>query len=291
MDLNTHTHQRTHGRANATKGKGEFRNALFLSLFGHVCIIIIPLLVGMYIADGAQARSPSSDFDEPLIVSARIVNVPSTLPSSASLSQNSNKQVEFMPEKVEVPLLAKQEELSPKAEVGENAVVKKTGGDFSAQINALDELLNSPALEIKEDQIVQTEASPAKVDLGFFEDNVSSLGADMFVAPTREKPEKKNISLQEKEVLYIDPLVRYQRKIVRALQDAMRINDAMRGSVCIMDLKISTDGLVLDASAKKGKAVLCKEASRAALRVEKLPMPEDQSLYASLEKLTIIITP
>jgi membrane protein involved in colicin uptake len=177
------------------------------------------------------------------------------------VNKNSNKG-KSMPEK---PL--------PKADV------------FSKKMAALDILLQKKMMEQKVDSI------PSKrIDKEWLFDgmDVASTLPDDILAPIRKTVEPH---YKVTKTVYVDPLIEYQRGIALALQNAMRVTPTMRDKQCVIKISLSKDGLMISSEVVDGNESLCREAKNATLRVRKIDMPDDASLYQHLSKLFITISP
>ena len=100
---------------------------------------------------------------------------------------------------------------------------------------------------------------------------------------------RDQVEEKEEDIFIMDPLIAYQQDIAYTLQDQMRITSDMYGKSCVLTMHLLRDGYVLRTDIHSGDSDLCKEAIRATVRVNKMPMPKDKSLYPYLEKLKVTI--
>lgn len=91
--------------------------------------------------------------------------------------------------------------------------------------------------------------------------------------------------------MYVDPVIVYQREIAKKIESHIRFTDEMMGTECVIALKLSRDGMIVSKQVLSGAHVVCEAASRAAIRVGKLSMPNDEGLYRALSELQITIAP
>lgn len=264
----------------AHKRKGMI-NYLSLSFFAHVMII----MAMVFSISKPTPKNPSPQKKN--IVYASVIMAP-----PVNITQSAMGVEKVLPvtknEHKEKPV---ENDVIPDAKPNKTNEKKDA---FSDKMKALDNLLSKQIVE----QVVSVDPEPKKVvDWGFDEINESTLQLDDTVVAKHDnnKPKvtehPKTNQDESGEGIYIDPLISYQRKIVQALQGAMRIENSMIGSQCFLSLNISKDGMIVSAKPIRGKRVLCKAAEQASVRVGKLPMPDDQRLYPNLKNLTIIISP
>jgi hypothetical protein len=185
------------------------------------------------------------------------------------------------------------------------APMKKSHGTFNSDMAQLDKLINQVS-GVENEQVISDIINQAKKEKLYQLDvheswsldgieNISTL-ADISVVDVKDATsehlelEVDNNAVNE-EGSYVDPMVLYKRKIAKKLQKAMRVSKGLYGKKCIINITLSKDGLVLSTDVIRGSISLCREAEKATLRVGKLPMPDDVSLYTHLSVLQITISP
>lgn len=87
----------------------------------------------------------------------------------------------------------------------------------------------------------------------------------------------------------MDPVLEYQQKIAKELQDNIRVSDNILGKTSILGVELSRDGLILNIYCVQGSEDLCEQAIIAAERIGKISMPDDDEIFNYLRELRITV--
>ena len=79
----------------------------------------------------------------------------------------------------------------------------------------------------------------------------------------------------------------YRAEITRNLL----MDPAWVGNECMLSLKLSETGFVVNVGDAKGMAGLCRAAKAAILKINTFPMPKDAAVIAKLRNINLKVTP
>jgi hypothetical protein len=111
-------------------------------------------------------------------------------------------------------------------------------------------------------------------------------GKTLLQQPIEEKTVKHDVKSEED--WSFDPLLVYQKKIADMLFSYLRY-DNKKSTACVLGLRLTRDGLVLESYWVSGDKELCQAGKKAARRAGKLPMPAEPGLYKYLNHLEITL--
>jgi len=83
----------------------------------------------------------------------------------------------------------------------------------------------------------------------------------------------------------------YKLRISSTIQKYILTDQTMKGKSCILDIRLSDSGLVLDVSGGKGDKLVCRAAVNAVNKAGSLPMSKDPEIAAKLKNIKLIFEP
>lgn len=270
-------------RIKKTIKKTKVSHALVLSVFLHVSLFAIAAYQGYQLT--SEAPPPA----QPVTIEATLFQAPRTL-------------LPYVEAKV--PAKTKSKESPPTPETSRSEPEKKKPTMKTAKIsepksNSFDELLEKASQAVSEgadldleETIIDKANSVALPQDSFVQtviDENESFDNLMLDDLSEMMPEKAQVSVSQESVLAIDPIVAYKQKIGMLLQRNLRLPSKHKSGSCVLSMELSRDGLVLNTAYISGSRKVCAEAERAAIRVGKLPMPDDNDLYNELNELQISV--
>ncbi len=84
---------------------------------------------------------------------------------------------------------------------------------------------------------------------------------------------------------------RYSVLIHNTIQRYLYDYDSFSGKTCVLELRLATTGVVTQALIKEGDPALCRASRSAALRPDRLPVPDDLDVYEEIKVITLRMSP
>ncbi|MGR5061716.1 cell envelope integrity protein TolA [Photobacterium sp. DNB22_13_2] len=84
---------------------------------------------------------------------------------------------------------------------------------------------------------------------------------------------------------------RYGAIYRQMIQQNLLVEQSFIGKECVIRMRLSSNGLVLDASEDGGDSALCRAAKAAVVKVSQFPMPEDQAVVEQLRNIRLTVSP
>lgn len=88
-----------------------------------------------------------------------------------------------------------------------------------------------------------------------------------------------------------DETQRYGAIYTQMIQQNLLVEQSFIGKECVIRMRLSANGLVLDASEDGGDGALCRAAKAAVVKVSQFPMPEDQAVVEKLRSIRLTVSP
>ncbi|PSW18692.1 cell envelope integrity protein TolA [Photobacterium sanctipauli] len=88
-----------------------------------------------------------------------------------------------------------------------------------------------------------------------------------------------------------DETQRYGAIYTQMIQQNLLVEQSFIGRECVIRMRLSANGLVLDASEEGGDRSLCRAAKAAVVKVSQFPMPEDPAVIERLRGIRLIVSP
>jgi colicin import membrane protein len=84
---------------------------------------------------------------------------------------------------------------------------------------------------------------------------------------------------------------RYNVLMIQKIQRNLNLDGAFKGSSCLLNLRLASDGLILSVKVLEGDPALCRAAQAAALKASSVPMSNDPDVYDKLKNTNMTIRP
>ncbi|KLV09102.1 TolA [Photobacterium aquae] len=88
-----------------------------------------------------------------------------------------------------------------------------------------------------------------------------------------------------------DETQRYGAIYTQMIQQNLLIEQSFVGKECVIRMRLSSNGLVLDASEAGGDRNVCRAAKAAVVKVSQFPMPEDPAVVERLRDIRLTVIP
>lgn len=88
-----------------------------------------------------------------------------------------------------------------------------------------------------------------------------------------------------------DEVQRYGAIFKGMIQQNLLVEQSFIGKECVIRMRLSTNGLVLDAFEDGGDQNLCRAAKAAVVKVSQFPMPEDPAVVEKLRDIRLTVVP
>lgn len=88
-----------------------------------------------------------------------------------------------------------------------------------------------------------------------------------------------------------DEVARFGAIYTQMIKQNLLVDDNLRGQECIVKMRISGTGLLLDVSEVGGNPSLCRATKAAVLKVSSFPMPDDKEIAAQLQNIELTVKP
>ncbi|MDD1782517.1 cell envelope integrity protein TolA [Enterovibrio sp. ZSDZ35] len=88
-----------------------------------------------------------------------------------------------------------------------------------------------------------------------------------------------------------DEKARYGAIYTQMIRQNLLVDDSFLGQECVVKMRLSGTGLLLDVAEAGGNASLCRATKTAVLKVSSFPMPEDQDVAAQLQDIELTVKP
>jgi hypothetical protein len=187
-------------------------------------------------------------------------------------------------------------ELPYASKINNTRPVKEKVGRASDQFDDALALAEIAVLTVNSAELQRTVLEPTTIEPDMSEPVIAKKTSPSQLETFIETPLDISVPLVEDDnvkrgdVLAVDPLLAYQQQIGLTLQRNLRLSKYEKIGRCVLLMELSRDGMVLKTSYVSGSKNLCGEAERAAIRVGRMPMPADDTLYAELTKLYVTVT-
>ena len=84
---------------------------------------------------------------------------------------------------------------------------------------------------------------------------------------------------------------KYQALIKQTIQRNLIVDDAMRGKSCRLNIRLATNGLVIQVKELGGDAILCRAAKSAVFKSDTLPVSKEADVYQELRDINLTVEP
>lgn len=102
------------------------------------------------------------------------------------------------------------------------------------------------------------------------------------------KPKEEVVLTQDEA--YIDPVFAYRLDVARHIQEKWKVDSALSGYQCDVDISIMRDGTILTLNSLEGNDVVCRSAKMAIKRIRKLPAAPSNEIYQQLNRMSVRLT-
>ncbi|SIN78947.1 cell envelope integrity protein TolA [Salinivibrio sp. ES.052] len=88
-----------------------------------------------------------------------------------------------------------------------------------------------------------------------------------------------------------DEVARYGAIFTQMIQQRLIVDDGLSGQECVVNMRLSPTGLLLNVEEKAGNTRLCRATKTAVASVSQFPMPEDGDIIAKLRDIELTVRP
>ncbi|MDO6541005.1 cell envelope integrity protein TolA [Photobacterium sanguinicancri] len=88
-----------------------------------------------------------------------------------------------------------------------------------------------------------------------------------------------------------DEVARYSAIFTQMIQQNLLVDQSFSGKECVIRMRLSANGLLLDATEDGGERTLCRAAKAAVVKVSQFPMPEDPEVIEKLRAIRLTVSP
>ncbi|OOF28622.1 cell envelope integrity protein TolA [Salinivibrio sp. IB872] len=88
-----------------------------------------------------------------------------------------------------------------------------------------------------------------------------------------------------------DEVARYGAIFTQMIQQRLLVDDGLTGQECVVNMRLSPTGLLLDVKEKAGNTRLCRATKTAVVSVSQFPMPDDGDIIAKLREIELTVRP
>ena len=88
-----------------------------------------------------------------------------------------------------------------------------------------------------------------------------------------------------------DETQRYGAIYTQMIQQNLLVEQNFIGKECVIRMRLSSNGLVLDASEDGGDSAVCRAAKAAVVKVSQFPMPDDPAVVEQLRSIRLTVSP
>ncbi|MGF1756818.1 cell envelope integrity protein TolA [Photobacterium sagamiensis] len=88
-----------------------------------------------------------------------------------------------------------------------------------------------------------------------------------------------------------DEADRYGTIYTQMIQQNLLVDQGFLGKECVLTMRLSVNGLLLDASQAGGDKTLCRAAKAAVVKVSQFPMPDDPLVIEKLRSIRLTVSP
>ncbi|WP_158174606.1 cell envelope integrity protein TolA [Grimontia hollisae] len=88
-----------------------------------------------------------------------------------------------------------------------------------------------------------------------------------------------------------DEAARFGAIYTQMIKQNLLVDNNLRGQECIVKMRISGSGLLLDVNEVGGNPSLCRATKAAVLKVSSFPMPDDKEIAAQLQDIELTVKP
>ncbi|NRA70606.1 MAG: cell envelope integrity protein TolA [Gammaproteobacteria bacterium] len=84
---------------------------------------------------------------------------------------------------------------------------------------------------------------------------------------------------------------KYTALIINAIRRQWNVDESMKGKQCVLNIKLSSSGLVYNVKAISGDKYVCKSAQDAVYKARTLPVSKDPEVFAKLKEINLTVQP
>ncbi|WP_077670094.1 cell envelope integrity protein TolA [Salinivibrio costicola] len=88
-----------------------------------------------------------------------------------------------------------------------------------------------------------------------------------------------------------DEVARYGAIFTQMIQQRLIVDDGLSGQECVVNMRLSPTGLLLNVEQKAGNSRLCRATKTAVASVSQFPMPDDGDIIAKLRDIELTVRP
>lgn len=88
-----------------------------------------------------------------------------------------------------------------------------------------------------------------------------------------------------------DEVARYGAIFTQMIQQRLIVDDGLSGQECVVNMRLSPTGLLLNVEQKAGNSRLCRATKTAIASVSQFPMPDDGDIIAKLRDIELTVRP
>ncbi|WP_025673016.1 cell envelope integrity protein TolA [Salinivibrio socompensis] len=88
-----------------------------------------------------------------------------------------------------------------------------------------------------------------------------------------------------------DEVARYGAIFEQMIQQRLIVDDGLSGQECVVNMRLSPTGLLLNVEQKAGNTRLCRATKTAVASVSQFPMPDDGDIIAKLRDIELTVRP
>ena len=96
---------------------------------------------------------------------------------------------------------------------------------------------------------------------------------------------------QRRSKQVLSEVQKYQALIQQAIQRNWITDDSMNGKFCVLNIRLASNGLVIQVKQLDGDAIVCRSAKAAVLKSDTLPVSPEADVYEKLRDINLTVRP
>jgi len=96
---------------------------------------------------------------------------------------------------------------------------------------------------------------------------------------------------QRRNKQVLSEVQKYQALITQAIQRNWITDDSMKGKFCRLNIRLASNGLVIQVKELAGDTIVCRSAKAAVLKSDTLPVSKEADVYQELKDINLTVRP
>ncbi|MFT5313749.1 MAG: colicin import membrane protein, partial [Paraglaciecola sp.] len=106
-----------------------------------------------------------------------------------------------------------------------------------------------------------------------------------------EQAARQQQQQQQRSKQVLSEVQKYQALITQVIQRNWITDDSMKGKFCRLNIRLASNGLVIQVKELAGDTIVCRSAKAAVLKSDTLPVSKEADVYQELKDINLTVRP